>query len=143
VSYNSRAVGAAAITVVLWASAFVSIRSAGAHLAPGALAFGRRCEREPEPLISHDLAIAGLFRRAWAVSAVQARAKRSRSPVPARPSAEAATRRQTPVPFGPQRRGSRIDELSRKYAGQPYSGEQIKTERVTLWIEPERQAIAG
>jgi drug/metabolite transporter (DMT)-like permease len=41
VSDNSRAAGAAAVTVVLWASAFVSIRSAGAYLAPGALAFGR------------------------------------------------------------------------------------------------------
>ena len=41
VSDNSRAVGAAAVTVVLWASAFVSIRSAGVYLAPGALAFGR------------------------------------------------------------------------------------------------------
>jgi drug/metabolite transporter (DMT)-like permease len=41
VSDNSRAVAAASVTVVLWASAFVSIRSAGEHLAPGALAFGR------------------------------------------------------------------------------------------------------
>jgi drug/metabolite transporter (DMT)-like permease len=40
-SDNSRAAGAAAITVVLWASAFVAIRSAGGHFAPGALAFGR------------------------------------------------------------------------------------------------------
>ncbi|KIF73762.1 membrane protein, partial [Streptomyces sp. 150FB] len=32
---------AAAVTVVLWASAFVSIRSAGAAYAPGALALGR------------------------------------------------------------------------------------------------------
>ncbi len=32
---------AAAVTVVLWASAFVAIRSAGAHLTPGALALGR------------------------------------------------------------------------------------------------------
>lgn len=38
---NSRAVGAAALTVVLWASAFVAIRSAGGHFAPGALALGR------------------------------------------------------------------------------------------------------
>jgi drug/metabolite transporter (DMT)-like permease len=38
---NSRAAGAAAITVVLWASAFVAIRSAGGHFSPGALAFGR------------------------------------------------------------------------------------------------------
>lgn len=32
---------AASVTVVLWASAFVSIRSAGAHYTPGALALGR------------------------------------------------------------------------------------------------------
>ncbi|MGW1775811.1 DMT family transporter [Streptomyces sp. NPDC002104] len=32
---------AAGVTVVLWASAFVSIRSAAAHFGPGALAFGR------------------------------------------------------------------------------------------------------
>lgn len=32
---------AAGVTVVLWASAFVAIRSAGAHYAPGALALGR------------------------------------------------------------------------------------------------------
>ncbi|MER7949985.1 DMT family transporter [Streptomyces sp. NPDC096079] len=35
------ALGAAAVTVVLWASAFVSIRSAGAAYSPGALALGR------------------------------------------------------------------------------------------------------
>jgi drug/metabolite transporter (DMT)-like permease len=35
------AAGAAAVTVVLWASAFVSIRSAGAFYSPGALALGR------------------------------------------------------------------------------------------------------
>ncbi|GGZ06973.1 membrane protein [Streptomyces poonensis] len=35
------AAGAAAVTVVLWASAFVSIRSAGAAYSPGALALGR------------------------------------------------------------------------------------------------------
>ncbi|MEU7416299.1 DMT family transporter [Streptomyces antibioticus] len=35
------AAGAAVVTVVLWASAFVSIRSAGAAYAPGALALGR------------------------------------------------------------------------------------------------------
>lgn len=32
---------AAAVTVVLWASAFVVIRDAGSHLSPGVLAFGR------------------------------------------------------------------------------------------------------
>jgi drug/metabolite transporter (DMT)-like permease len=35
------AMAAAAVTVVLWASAFVSIRSAGAAYSPGALALGR------------------------------------------------------------------------------------------------------
>ncbi|MET8946495.1 DMT family transporter [Streptomyces sp. NPDC004542] len=35
------AAGAAAVSVVLWASAFVSIRSAGAAYSPGALALGR------------------------------------------------------------------------------------------------------
>ncbi|KUO16385.1 DMT family transporter [Streptomyces dysideae] len=35
------AAGAAAVTVVLWASAFVSIRSAGEEYSPGALALGR------------------------------------------------------------------------------------------------------
>jgi drug/metabolite transporter (DMT)-like permease len=35
------AAGAASVTVVLWASAFVSIRSAGAFYSPGALALGR------------------------------------------------------------------------------------------------------
>jgi drug/metabolite transporter (DMT)-like permease len=36
-----RAAGAAAVTVILWASAFVSIRSAGSVYSPGALALGR------------------------------------------------------------------------------------------------------
>lgn len=35
------AAGAATVTVILWASAFVSIRSAGAAYSPGALALGR------------------------------------------------------------------------------------------------------
>ncbi|MCX4783830.1 DMT family transporter [Streptomyces sp. NBC_01264] len=38
---DRRALLAAGVTVVLWASAFVSIRSAAAHFGPGALAFGR------------------------------------------------------------------------------------------------------
>ncbi|WP_406281936.1 DMT family transporter [Embleya sp. NBC_00896] len=38
---DRKAVAAAGVTVVLWASAFVSIRSAGEHFAPGALALGR------------------------------------------------------------------------------------------------------
>jgi drug/metabolite transporter (DMT)-like permease len=32
---------AASVTVVLWASSFVAIRSAGQHFSPGALALGR------------------------------------------------------------------------------------------------------
>lgn len=40
-SAQRRAALAAAVTVLLWASAFVSIRSAGAHFSPGALALGR------------------------------------------------------------------------------------------------------
>ncbi|HEY1627961.1 MAG TPA: DMT family transporter, partial [Streptosporangiaceae bacterium] len=40
-SQSSRAVAAAVVTVVLWASAFVAIRSAGGVFAPGALALGR------------------------------------------------------------------------------------------------------
>ncbi|MEV7522693.1 DMT family transporter [Streptomyces sp. NPDC091371] len=38
---DHRALAAAAVTVVLWASAFVSIRAAAAHYHPGALALGR------------------------------------------------------------------------------------------------------
>jgi drug/metabolite transporter (DMT)-like permease len=38
---DRRSVLAAAVTVFLWASAFVAIRSAGAHFSPGALALGR------------------------------------------------------------------------------------------------------
>lgn len=38
---DRRSLLAAACTVVLWASAFVGIRSAGAHYSPGALALGR------------------------------------------------------------------------------------------------------
>ena len=41
VSPSRRAAAAALVSVVLWASAFVSIRSAGAAYAPGALALGR------------------------------------------------------------------------------------------------------
>ncbi|MBT2415611.1 DMT family transporter [Streptomyces sp. ISL-12] len=40
-SPSRSAAGAAAVTVVLWASAFVSIRSAGDAYSPGALALGR------------------------------------------------------------------------------------------------------
>jgi drug/metabolite transporter (DMT)-like permease len=38
---DRRSLLAAAVTVFLWASAFVGIRSAGAHYSPGALALGR------------------------------------------------------------------------------------------------------
>ncbi|MBW8480892.1 DMT family transporter [Actinomadura parmotrematis] len=38
---DRRAVAAASVTVVFWASAFVAIRSAGTDLSPGALALGR------------------------------------------------------------------------------------------------------
>ena len=36
-----------------------------------------------------------------------------------------------------------IDELSQKYNGQPYDPNDIKTERVMLWIVPNRQTIVG
>src|SRR5262245_30179621 len=38
---RAAALGAAAVTVLFWASAFVSIRSAGSAYSPGALALGR------------------------------------------------------------------------------------------------------
>ncbi|MDQ3790450.1 MAG: DMT family transporter, partial [Actinomycetota bacterium] len=38
---DRRSLLAAAVTVFLWASAFVAIRSAGEHYSPGALALGR------------------------------------------------------------------------------------------------------
>jgi drug/metabolite transporter (DMT)-like permease len=38
---DRRSLGAAGVTVLLWASAFIAIRSAGAHFSPGALALGR------------------------------------------------------------------------------------------------------
>ncbi|RBY90849.1 PPOX class F420-dependent oxidoreductase [Blastococcus sp. TF02A-26] len=38
---------------------------------------------------------------------------------------------------------AQIDELSQKYNGQPYPAENIVSERVTVYIEPERQTIAG
>lgn len=47
------AVAAATVTVVLWASAFVSIRSAGAEYGPGALALGR--------MLSGTLVLGGLW----------------------------------------------------------------------------------
>lgn len=36
---------------------------------------------------------------------------------------------------------SHIDELSQKYNGQDYPPEMIKSERVILWITPERQTV--
>ena len=41
VSPATRAAGAALVTIVLWASAFVVIRSSGAHLSPGPMALAR------------------------------------------------------------------------------------------------------
>ena len=38
---DRRALAAASVTVVLWASAFVAIRSGGRYFDPGALALGR------------------------------------------------------------------------------------------------------
>ncbi|MBQ0983980.1 DMT family transporter [Streptomyces sp. F63] len=63
---DRRALAAAAVTVVLWASAFVSIRASAEHYAPGALALGR--------LLIASLALGCVFlikrgtlpdRRAW------------------------------------------------------------------------------
>lgn len=34
-----------------------------------------------------------------------------------------------------------IDELSQKYNGEPYPPDNIKTERVMVWIVPDRQTI--
>jgi PPOX class probable F420-dependent enzyme len=43
---------------------------------------------------------------------------------------------------GPEAR-AHIDELSQKYNGQDYDPDDIKTERVTLWIVPDRQTAVG
>ncbi|MGY1686753.1 TIGR03618 family F420-dependent PPOX class oxidoreductase [Geodermatophilus sp. SYSU D00867] len=43
---------------------------------------------------------------------------------------------------GPEAR-AHIDELSQKYDGRPRPPENITTERVTVWIEPERQVVSG
>ena len=43
---------------------------------------------------------------------------------------------------GQEARGH-IDQLSQKYHGQDYDPEDIKTERVTLWIVPNRQTVTG
>lgn len=50
---DARTLAAASTTVVLWASAFVAIRSAGAHFGPGSLALGR--------LVIGALALLGLL----------------------------------------------------------------------------------
>jgi PPOX class probable F420-dependent enzyme len=42
---------------------------------------------------------------------------------------------------GGQRARDHIDELSQKYHGQDYDPDSIKSERVMLWIVPERQTI--
>jgi PPOX class probable F420-dependent enzyme len=43
---------------------------------------------------------------------------------------------------GPEAR-AHIDKLSQKYVGQPYDPNAIKTERVLLVIDPERQRVNG
>ena len=43
---------------------------------------------------------------------------------------------------GPEARGH-IDQPSQKYHGQHYDPDDIKTERVTLWIVPNRQTVVG
>ena len=42
-----------------------------------------------------------------------------------------------------QRARDHIDELSRKYHGQDYYPDDIKSERVMLWIVPDRQTITN
>jgi PPOX class probable F420-dependent enzyme len=44
---------------------------------------------------------------------------------------------------GGQRARDHIDELSQKYHGEDYDPESIKSERVMLWIVPERQTITN
>jgi PPOX class probable F420-dependent enzyme len=43
---------------------------------------------------------------------------------------------------GPRAR-AHIDELSEKYVGRPYDPNMIKTERVLLLIDPQRQRVNG
>jgi PPOX class probable F420-dependent enzyme len=38
---------------------------------------------------------------------------------------------------------AQIDQLSQKYDGKPYPADNIRSGRVIVWIEPERQTIAG
>jgi drug/metabolite transporter (DMT)-like permease len=61
---SSRAVAAAAVTVVLWASAFVAIRSAGGSFTPGALALGRMLTASAALFLVWRLAGGGLPERA-------------------------------------------------------------------------------
>jgi PPOX class probable F420-dependent enzyme len=42
-----------------------------------------------------------------------------------------------------QRARDHVDELSRKYHGQDYDPDDIKSERVMLWIVPDRQTITN
>ena len=44
---------------------------------------------------------------------------------------------------GGQEARDHIDELSQKYNGEPYPPENIKSERVMLWIVPSRQTVMG
>src|ERR671912_197399 len=44
---------------------------------------------------------------------------------------------------GGQEARNHIDELSQKYHGQDYNPDDIKSERVMLWIVPSRQTIVG
>jgi PPOX class probable F420-dependent enzyme len=46
--------------------------------------------------------------------------------------------RVTDTTTGPEAR-AQVDELSQKYTGQLYPEENIKSERIILWITPERQ----
>jgi PPOX class probable F420-dependent enzyme len=44
---------------------------------------------------------------------------------------------------GEQEARNHIDELSQKYHGQDYNPDDIKSERVMLWIVPSRQTVVG
>jgi hypothetical protein len=44
---------------------------------------------------------------------------------------------------GGQRARDHTDELSQKYHGEDYDPDSIKSERVMLWIVPERQTITN
>jgi len=66
VSDNSRAAGAAAVTVVLWASAFVAIRSAGGHFSPGK--GGPNVELWDRETGQQRLALRGTKRHIWSLT---------------------------------------------------------------------------